>query len=347
MKPDDMFIAGLGTYLPEPFSVQNAVEQGLCDAALMEISGWVSARVAGDMMAPEMAVRAGNQALARSGIDLAEFRLLLHTSVTHQGPDGWSEQYYVQRHTIGGNALAVNIRESCQGMTAALELACAYLVAGPDQGAAMVTAADNWGHPLVDRWRSQPTAILGDAGTAMVLSRRRGFARVLSIASSSAPELEHIERGDEPLFPPASSVGRPLNLAERTARLVGGMVLDNIFQATQASRTKLVHQVIDEAGVALAEISKVCIAFSTGPRYVRYVLEPIGFRDHHTDWVFRLGRTIGHTGGGDPFIGLDHLLETGAVGPGDLVMIIGDGWVTGRTCAVIEVLTPPERSQSV
>jgi len=71
-----VFVAGLGTYIPESFPAERAVELGLYSRDEYEASGWTGAAVAGDLSAPDMAVRAANQALARSGHRPSEVGLI-------------------------------------------------------------------------------------------------------------------------------------------------------------------------------------------------------------------------------------------------------------------------------
>ena len=52
------------------------------------------------------------------------------------------------------------------------------------------------------------------------------------------------------------------------------------------------------------------------------------------------GRTIGHLGAADHTISLGHLLETGQVGPGDHVLMVGTAPGITYSCAVLEILGP-------
>ncbi|WP_406728599.1 ketoacyl-ACP synthase III family protein [Streptomyces sp. GD-15H] len=180
MRLDDVYIAGLATHLPERFSVERAVELGLYDADDAAQGNWVSVAVAGDTPAPDLAVRAGRVALERSRLDASDIDLMVHTDTHHQGPDAWSPQHYVLRHTLGTDVPALELRQGCNGMLAAIETAANHLHADPERTAALLTSGDNFGTALINRWRSMTNIVLGDAGTALVLSRRlasRGCCR--------------------------------------------------------------------------------------------------------------------------------------------------------------------------
>jgi len=348
MRPADLFIAGLGTYLPEPASAHEAVERGEYDADEHQRSGWTGAADAGELSAPEMAVRAGREALARSGHDPADIDLVLHADSYHQGPDGWSPAHYVQHHTVGGDAPAIEIRQTCNGMLVGVELAACYLAAVPGRTAALLTGADNFGAPLISRWRygsglrSGRSSILGDAGTAVVVSRRAGFARLLAIDSASIPELEELYRGDEPLFPPAATIGAELRLGERMARYAESR--PGLFAWAHARlgevRTDLAKRTLAEAGVAPGDITRATHVFAGTERHLQQVLEPIGIPAERG--LLEFGRAHGHLGVNDHVAGLDHLVRTGQVRAGDHVLMVSNGAGTGLTCAVVQIVEDPK-----
>jgi 3-oxoacyl-[acyl-carrier-protein] synthase-3 len=337
----DTYVAGLGAYVPPSVSARRAVERGEYDADEYARGGWTGAAVAGEVSAPEMAVRAARVALARAGLE--DVDIVLHAGSYHQGPDGWSPAHYVAHHTVGGDAPAIAIQQSCNGMLAGVELAACYLGAVPGRSAALVTGADNFGAPLINRWRygsglaSGRASILGDAGTAVVLSTRGGFARLLAIASASIPELEELYRGDEPLFPPACTTGTELKLGQRMARHAERHpgVLVHAQRRLGEVRTALARQVLAEAGVTPAAITRATHVFAGHDSYVRQVLKPLGIPPERG--VLEYGRARGHLGVNDHVAALTHLVDTGAVGPGDHVLMLSNGAGTGLTCAVVEI----------
>jgi len=81
MKIDQLFIAGIDTYLPTPVSVKQAVAEGRYDAKEAAETNLESILVADGETAPDMAVQAARGAIARSGVDPAAISLILHASV--------------------------------------------------------------------------------------------------------------------------------------------------------------------------------------------------------------------------------------------------------------------------
>lgn len=337
MRHDSLYIAGLGVHLPPVVPVEEAVRRGQCDAAKLD-TGWLGAAVAGDLSAPEMAVLAGRQALQRSGHQAAEVDLLAHVYYSHQGPEGWTPQHYILRNTVGRQIPAIGLHHGCDGVVTALDLVAAYLAAAPGRTAALLTTADNFGTPLVDRWGSHPGLVWGDAGTALLLSRRAGFLRVLATNSASVAELEEMSRGDEPLFPPDCTVGRPMDVAHRAAHHAGGLSAADAAAMVRGVEAEIGERTLAEAGVDRAGITRVTHIHAANQAFLAHHLEPLGLDP--SLGVLDVGRRVGHLGTGDHLVGLGHLVDTGQVGPGDHVLMLGLGVGTGISCAVVEVLEP-------
>jgi 3-oxoacyl-[acyl-carrier-protein] synthase III len=336
--PGDMYVAAVSTYLPEErVAVSDAVAQGICDQETVHI-GWRGARVAGEMPAPDMAIRAARQAVRRSGHEPDDFALLLHGCAWHQGPEGWSPQHYVQRHTIGGNAPAIGLRQGCNTAMSAMELAVAYLASAEERLAALICAADNFGSPLYDRWRAHRAVVYGDAGVAMVLSKRGGFARIRAIGSKSLPQFEELSRGVEPLFPPGITVGRPLDFEQRMV----GYDSELLYQAREhvpglgAEVSKLA---LGAVGLSLDDVARVVHQATGSEMFLQVLLEPLGLGVERG--IVGYGQETGRLGTADQFAGLTHLVESGQLKPGEHVLMLGGGPGMTVTVAVLEILDMP------
>lgn len=181
-------------------------------------------------------------------------------------------------------------------MLAALELAAHRLIADPSRPAVLITAADNFGTPMVDRWRASGLFLLADGAAAAVVSSDGGFARVLAAGSLSNPEMEEFNRGGEVLFPPPVTLGQPLNLEARRQywrdQWAKGVLppMGNLGElvADVAERT------LEEAGVAMDQVRRVVhIGFSKGPLDDTF-LDPLDIDGDRGVWEFTC-RT-GHAG---------------------------------------------------
>ncbi|HEY4456974.1 MAG TPA: ketoacyl-ACP synthase III family protein, partial [Pseudonocardiaceae bacterium] len=306
MKTPDIYVSGLGVHLPEIVSVEQSIADGNYDADTAEETELLGAAISPDLSGPEMALIAAKQAFARAGHEPTDVDALLYVDMYHAGPDGWCPQSYLQRELVGGDLLAANIRQGCNGMFGALELAAGYLTAGHDS--ALLAAGDNMGSPLVNRWQSLPEFILADSGSAVLLTRSPGFAKLLSVCSLTIPELEGMHRGAEPLVPAPVTLGKPLDLLSRFrefAKLNGAKTADAGLKLIK-SRVDLVHRALDEAGIDITQITRIACNHGSRGFIDDGLLESIDLTIERSTWDF--GRRVGHLGPSDQIAGFDHLL---------------------------------------
>ncbi|CAM5506419.1 hypothetical protein GCM10010329_63800 [Streptomyces spiroverticillatus] len=337
---EDIHLAGLGTWLPQATSTEEAVNRGWYDTAVRKASGMRAVRTAGEVPAPDMAVRAAETALRRSaatGLEPDDFGALLHCATYHQGPDGWSAPHYVLRNTLDRPVTAAQIGPGCLGMLAALELAAHRLIADRSKDAVLVTSADNFSAPGVDRWNASKLFLLADGGAAAVVSRRGGFARLVAVGSSSAPSMEELHRAGEQLFPPGITVGRSLNFEERSAHMRGrweqGTAAPPVHLGDLVAET--VDRVLEEAGSSLEKVARIChTGYAEGALHSIY-LDPLDVEPDLGTWEFTRG--VGHVGAADPFIGLERLWSSGEVVVGDEVLLLAAGPGLEVACAVVQI----------
>lgn len=340
MRVNDIYIAGIGTAKPEYVDMAEAVDQGWYDAEECERSGLLSISVAGTTPAPDLAVEAARIALEQSGHTSAEIGAVFHTNVHPQGPDGWSAQHYINRYTINRPVTSVEIRNGCIGFFSSMHLAICYLSSTPDP-AALLTSADNFGTPSVNRWRASKQFILADGGGAIVLSKRSGFARVLAIDSASNPELEHRHRGGESLFPPSLTVGGTLNFKERME-----FFLQHSPEGAPSPMVDLGAILIDaaekalkDAGVSMGEIARVVHDGFTRQSVRDVFLDPLGIDEERGIWEFT--RRVGHAGPLDQIRGLEYVWKSGEVKVGDSVLLLSCAPGMEAACAVVEIIETP------
>ncbi|MGW0484831.1 ketoacyl-ACP synthase III family protein [Nonomuraea sp. NPDC003214] len=345
MTPPGTYVSGVGAFVPRTVvSVEKAVAKGWYPAEEAELHNLAGAAVAGDLPAPEMALHAAQSALKRSGRAPADLDLLLYASTWHQGPDGWPPHSYLQRNLVGGDVLATEIRQGCNGMFTALELAASYLGADPARQAALLVAADNYGTPLMDRWRMGPGYVGGDAASALVLTREPGFARLMSVRTVTVAEAEELHRGTEPLFPPGVTVGRKFSFAARNDQFRNQVMPQGESTAAlfkiQRALMEIVERVLDESGIEARDLTRVAFMNYSEEIVEQRCMALLDLPMSRSTWEY--GRTIGHCGASDQVLALDRLLTTGQLGPGDHLLMLGTGPGVTVSGAVIKILdTPP------
>jgi 3-oxoacyl-[acyl-carrier-protein] synthase-3 len=341
MRVGDIHISGIGTATTGLLTTADAVARGLYEAEERARSGIEAVSVAGEVAAPDLAVEAALRALEQSEESPTSINALFHSSVHPQGPDGWSAQHYINRNTINRPVTSVEIRNGCIGFLSSLDLAICYLRAAPARDAVLLTCADNFGTPAVDRWRASNLFVLADGGGAVVLSKRSGFARVLAIGAMSDPELEVRHRGAERLFPPGLTVGATLNFRERTEyvrdrQAAGAFPTLVDFAAVLAD---VVERTLAEVGMTVDDVARVVHDGFNGWAVRDIFLDPLGVDDKRGIWDFTRG--VGHAGPLDQVRGLEYLWRHREVDVGDRVLMFSDAPGMEAACAVVEITDRP------
>ncbi|MFJ9181416.1 ketoacyl-ACP synthase III family protein [Streptomyces sp. NPDC102360] len=342
MKWDAIHINGAAAHLGRTEEIATVVAEGRYDETEARDDAYLSIRVADQDVAPvDMAVTAGRAALDRAGLPSDVFALVLHASIAHQGLDHFTAASYIQGRTVGGRAQSLEIKQSSNGGMAALELAAAYLSAASGEAAALITTSDKFAAPAYDRYRSDGGMVMSDGATGLALSRRPGVARLLSTSIIGDATHENAYRGEVPWTAAPGDEGWPLDIRARRGRhLENGGNIWEIVKDLTARQQESIDLALTDADTGIDEISRVVF-----PNVGRSV-QDWGHRKAHgvdeTQATWEWGRRVGHIGAGDQLAGLTHLLETGAVSPGDKVMLcgIGSGW--SFSAAVLEVTDLPD-----
>jgi 3-oxoacyl-[acyl-carrier-protein] synthase-3 len=344
MKFDSLYINGVGAWFPKPVPIEEAIANGRYDEVTRKRTGQISVAIAGDDDSqPDMAVRAGVLAVRQAGIAPRDYRLMLHATAGFAGLDGWNVASYLQHRIIDGHGVAFEIRQQSNGAIASIELAAAHLAAGPADAAALITAADRFELPAWNRWRAYDGLVLADGASAAALSKRSGFARVLSLVTECRADFEGAQRADLPLLAnpdftdsrlyPVSLIDRMQTFADRN----GG--LGRIFKQMNVSLRGSVQTAAQEAGIRPSDFAHLVFP-NFGRRMLKQeVLEPLDLPIERTTWQW--AREVGHAGATDQFAALDHLIRTGQLEIGQRVLLTGIGIGFNWTTVVIEIVDLP------
>jgi 3-oxoacyl-[acyl-carrier-protein] synthase-3 len=341
MRLDDVFVAGVGSWLPAAVDVAGAVADGRYDAADHAADEYLSITVTDDEAPPDMAVRAGQQALARADIPVDDIALLLHASLWYQGIDFWPAASYIHRQLLGEGryAPAIDIHQMSNGSMAALELAASYLAADPGRQAALVTTADRLALPGFDRWRSDLRGLVyGDGAAALVLARE-GFARLRSVVTITDSTLEGMYRGQQPFGPVSGHAGQPVDNRTRRMQFAASTDASTHGRRILSGVTEAIERSLTEAEMKLADVTRVVFPNLGATALRKAYLEPLGLELAATAWEW--GRRTGHVGAADQIIGLGNVADHGQMTPGDVVLLVGVGAGFSWTGAVVEFVSEP------
>ncbi|MEU1710970.1 ketoacyl-ACP synthase III family protein [Streptomyces sp. NPDC005706] len=337
MKLDtELYIASAASWLPDARPLSDAVAAGLVDEEHQSL-GYESITVAEGVSGPEMAVRAGRLALERAGTDGHEVGLVLHSTCGYQGHDMWPTASYVANETVGRAAAGFDLQQRCNAGLASLTLAAGQIAAGFTE-AVLLTSGDNFAPPWVDRWNVQLNLIFADGGSALLLSGRGGFARVVSARVGADNSLERWNRGLEPFGTiPGREMPVPLRARGRQHALTSEA--EGSWERIEAGLKSTTAGALADAGLTGEDISRVVTPLIHRGEYPENY-DVLGFTEKQSTWD--LGRRVGHIGAGDQFLGLEHLVKQRAVGPGDLVLMVAAGAGFSFSAAVVEILDVPD-----
>jgi len=327
VKFDDVWIQGTGRDAGEPRPAPDHVtaHAGIVSVAWSGLSG------------PELAVRAGRQALDAAGPGAVGPHL--HGAMAYPGLDIWSASCWVADRLLAeAPALSMQFSALCNTSAAGIETAASLLAGRPDFARVLLTVGDRFPESAIDRFEVDPEIALGDAGAAAVLGRGGGQARVLSCVSRTDPALEGLQRGDEP-FRDRPAEG-PAVVRKRTRQFfaAGTRTPASVVQAHVAGVRAVVETAVAEAGTSVGEARWVVPPFVGLNAFEHGYERPLGLDRGRT--VLDLGLRLGHLGGSDHLYALDHLLRDGLVAPGDKVVLVGVGGGFTFTCVVLEIPPP-------
>jgi len=349
MQWTDIHLSSAAVSLGRRETTAQAVAEGRYSAEQNEVDGYLAVRVADRAPTIELAVEAANLALERTAenSDGEEFALVTHSGWTYQGMDNFAPASYVQSRTVRGAATALEINQYSNGGMAALELAAAYLTAKDTVSRALVTTSDRFVPPAYDRYHTDSGFLFGDAGTALVLSRRPGVARLLTTSSLGDTTYGGAYIGAEPWSDAHGAAGFPVDLARRKEQYIaehGADVLYDVFGSINRNYQLTVDTALEEADLKPGDIARWAF-----PNLGRSLVDwewrkSMGITDAQTNWEW--ARQVGHLGPGDQFANLTHLLETSQVRVGDKVLLSGIGIGFTFRCAVVEITALPEWSLS-
>lgn len=331
-----IYLNATGTSLPPRVSTLNDIEAGLVQGNIARRTG-ISSTSQADASGAEMAATAGARAFENSGLEIGLFKLCLHASAFHQGYDMWSSAAFVQNEALpGSTALALDVGQLSNGGLASLEVAEQYLRGSEDPAAALLTAGDRFCLPGVDRWSTDPGTVFGDGGSAAVFSTTPGLAEVLSIRGLGAPWLERMSRGAD--APSDSPLGhrRPIEISAGRRLLVEDIGLEELLSVLQKGQLDAYRSALSAVDVAPESISWHIVPHLGLPKMRHQFLEPLNIDVNQTNWSW--GSGVGHLGAGDQWAGLNWLIESELIRPGDLCAVHGAGGGFYWSCALLRFL---------
>jgi 3-oxoacyl-[acyl-carrier-protein] synthase-3 len=339
-------VAACGAYLPSTrITTAEALARGYITERDRAEADYQAIAVEEELYPGAMAARAARTAVGRAAVAPEEIDLVVYASNHRHGHRHfWSPASYVQRAVEARRAFAFNVSAGCTAQVAMSDLAAAYLLADPRRRAAVVVAADRHSGSPVNRWTGDFGIFFGDGAAAVVYSRSPGVARVLCVNTRTVAELEEVHRLEAEHAQTSETWAGEYDVRETKRRFIAKHGAKRLSEVTNEVTDELFQLSLAEAGLAPRDISRLVL-----PNLGRKLMEATYFRfcEGQLDrclWP-SVGRSIGHVGPADQILGLNHLLETESVRPGELLALMGAGAGFSWSCMIVEVL-PHDRSRA-
>lgn len=310
-----------GTVLP----AAEAIKAGRYDPEQAARDGYVSLRQA-RVSVPEMANDVAARALCHAGLPGRDLGLISFTSIHEHGQGRlWQPAAQLQHRLDASAALAWSMSFGCNGLS--LGLVQAGLMQPRLSGPALVVGADRFEGTSFDRWRSDRGLAYGDAAAAVVLSRDPGFAEIRYLTAEYIPQLEGLHRRDDDDVRPEVQVDDPagsdwdINACKQAFMQRNGK--SAFFDALSVALDRLeagVLTFLDQSGIRLKAVVTPFVGESVRASTYDARFHPLAPLN-----TGQFGASVGHTGTSDQFLGFAHLIDSGAIRPGDCALLIGAG----------------------
>ncbi|MEU5395378.1 ketoacyl-ACP synthase III family protein [Streptomyces tibetensis] len=292
--------------------------------------------------APAMAVAAGRAALTASGVPADGVGLLAYAWTNYQGNPFFTAGHCVAEGLgLPRSCAPVGIQQACNGAAMAFSLAAGQLRMD-EHSHALIVAADRFGAPAVDHWRSHIMLAYGDGASAAVVGRPEpGDAfHLLAVEHVAAPELWRT-RDDYDGFGPQPALAPPYINAMPTEKFSDEGGRPRLRAVSHACITEAVDTALDRARLSPGDprIARV-LAPRLSDKVRELMIGPI--EEKYSDRIVCHYSTSGHLGAGDFLANIAEAETAGDLDPGDIVLVLGAGGGYSYTCAVLQV--PLERA---
>lgn len=323
----DLFIAGLAAKIgSEKLSVIDAVRNGQYESERAKDDGYLSVVQETNAAPYEMAAEVSRLALNEAG---QEPEMLVYGSIHRHGqPRLWSPASWLQRELgMSGATPTLAIQQGCNGLMQAVNMTMGQ-PSGPFQ-TGLYVGADCFNGSGFDRWGSDYGLIYGDAAAAFVLSRSNGFARILHSTLDGVPELEELHRDSDASFEGPDSWQTEYDVRRTKRAFLSKHGTAGFAESLVASLHRLRAGL--EANPSWRGMADVLLTPFVGnkTRLATYekVFGPLAQRN-----FWEIGRSLGHLGTTDGWVGLQLLRERGELTAGQHVLIVSAG--VGFSCSI-------------
>jgi 3-oxoacyl-[acyl-carrier-protein] synthase-3 len=321
-------ILGTGSFLPEKVLTNADLEKMVqtSDEWITTRTGIKERRIADAQLATsDLAIRAAQKALERSGVSAADLDAIIVATVT---PDMFfpSTACNVQKALGATNAFAYDLTAACSGFLYGLSIAKSYIESGFCRTVLLIGAETL---SKVTDWQDRNTCVLfGDGAGAMVLGRTEGAGQIRSIYLRADGNYGNL------LQLPGGGSRNPASLQTIEQRLhYMKMEGKEVFKVAVTKMAEAAEKALEAAGKRQEEL-----ALLIPHQANRRIIEAIAKRmDIPLEKVFINLHKYGNVSAATIIIAFDEAMSENRIHPGDLVELVafGGGFTWGAV--VIEM----------
>ncbi|MDD3926417.1 MAG: ketoacyl-ACP synthase III [bacterium] len=309
-------IAGIGSYAPERVLTNSDLEK-MVDTS----DEWIRTRTGiserhicdADMATSDMAVKAAAAALEDAGVEAADVDMIIVATVTPDMPFP-ATACIVQDRLGAGKAAAFDLQAGCSGFIYALTVGSQYIISGAYRNV-LVIGADAL--TKVTDWEDRGTCVLfGDGAGAALLHRVPSGSGLLSFklgAVGSGADYLKIPAGGSRLPASADTVAERGHFIKMEGNEVYKFAVRIMGEAALMS--------VEEAGLTTEDIDCL-IPHQANIRIIDAAARRLGLPPEK---VFINVQRYGNTSAASIPLALKEAVDSGKVGPGSVVVMVGFG----------------------
>ncbi|WP_158888997.1 3-oxoacyl-[acyl-carrier-protein] synthase III C-terminal domain-containing protein [Amycolatopsis anabasis] len=344
MRWTDFHIRGIGAALGTLVPVDQFPS---ADHHHLSGTGQRAVSVARGITGMDLAVHAGRGALASLAMTstgpLPVPDLHFHAAIWRgsRGIDFWSRAAYV-RSRLGlpaGPGIATEINAMSNSLVGSVDLSARVLAGSPDTNTVMLTGGEIFGAPAFDHLTADHGIAYGDGGSALILGREPGLARVLATSSWTDPTLEELHRSGARFLPPGTTEVGIERVHQRKAHYLAAVGASSVTRRSTTGIAHVMQHALADADLELNDLRWVLLPHYGHRLLVNQCLRPLHLAEEKT--LKHAGDQWGHVGPNDQIIGLTHLFAQQAVSPGDHLALVGVGIGMTWTAIVLRINRVP------
>lgn len=310
-------IMGTGAYWPE----RVVVNTDICAAAGVTAE-WIRDRTGirerrwakPEQATSDLAVVAGRSALEAAGLAAADLSLIVVATSTPDSPQPPTACVVADGLGAGTGTVAFDVNAVCSGFVFALSVA-ERVLSGSDATYALVIGADVYSR-ILNPGDRRSVVLFGDGAGAVVLGPTPGRGRLLAsrlVTFGAQRDLITVPAGGSRLPASADTIELGLHYFTMNGRAVREFVAEHVPAAINAF--------LAEQGLSMADIAHF-VPHQANARMIADLAGRLNFPEQ------RMGTTceeLGNTGAASVPITLHRLAASGALDPGDLVLLAAFG----------------------